>query len=37
MRFALEKLTGKKATDFPKARPPLPRASGLALPHKPEQ
>ena len=35
MMFALEKLTGKKATDLPKARPPLPRASGLALRHKP--
>lgn len=33
--FALEKLTGKKATDISKAKPPLPPLSRMALPHKP--
>src|ERR1022692_2611497 len=35
MMFALEKLTGKKAADVPKARPSLPPLSRLAQPHKP--
>jgi hypothetical protein len=35
MLFALEKLTGKKAPDMPMAKPSLPSASRLALPHKP--
>src|ERR1022692_3836723 len=35
IKFALEKLTGKKATDLPKARPSLPPLSRLAQPHKP--
>lgn len=35
MMFALEKLTGKKVAEMPKARPPLPPLSRLALPHKP--
>jgi len=35
LMFALEKLTGKKVADMPKAKPSLPRASGLTLPHKP--
>jgi len=33
--FALEKLTGKKAADMPKATSTLPPASRLSLPHKP--
>jgi hypothetical protein len=35
LMFALEKLTGKKATDIPKAKPPLPPVSRMALSHKP--
>jgi hypothetical protein len=35
LMFALEKLAGKKATDIPKAKPPLPPVSRMALPHKP--
>jgi hypothetical protein len=34
--FALEKLTGKKVADVPRARPPLPPMPGLALPRQPE-
>jgi hypothetical protein len=34
--FALEKLTGKKAADVAKARPPLPPTPRLTLPRKPE-
>ena len=34
--FALEKLTGKKAADVPKAKPPRPPAPRLTPPHKPE-
>ena len=34
--FALEKLTGKKAADVPRATPPQPPAPRLALPRKPE-
>jgi len=35
LMFALEKLTGKKAADLPKAKPSLPPVSRIALPHKP--
>jgi hypothetical protein len=35
MRFALEKLTGKKMADIPQANPSLPPPSRLALPHPP--
>ncbi len=34
--FALEKLTGKKAADVRRARPPVPPAPRLMLPRKPE-
>jgi len=34
--FALEKLTGKKAADVRRARPPVPPAPRLMLPCKPE-
>ena len=34
--FALEKLTGKKAADVPRAKPPLPASLDLTLPRKPE-
>jgi hypothetical protein len=34
--FALEKLTGKKAADVPRATPPWPPAAHLTLPRKPE-
>lgn len=34
--FTLEKLTGKKAADVPKAKPPVPPVPRLALPRKPE-
>ena len=34
--FALEKLTGKKAADVPRARPPVPPAPRLMLSRKPE-
>jgi hypothetical protein len=34
--FALEKLTGKKAADVAKAKPPLPPTPRLTLPRKPE-
>ena len=34
--FALEKLTGKKAADVPKAKPPVPPSPRLTLPRKPE-
>ena len=34
--FALEKLTGKKAADVAKAKPPLPATPRLTLPSKPE-
>jgi hypothetical protein len=34
--FALEKLTGKKAADVAKARPPLPPTPGLTPPRKPQ-
>jgi SEC-C motif len=34
--FALEKLTGKKAADVVKARPPLPPTPRLTLPRKPD-
>lgn len=34
--FALEKLTGKKAADVPKAKPAIPPAPRLTLPRKPE-
>jgi preprotein translocase subunit SecA len=37
MLFALEKLTGKKAADVPKARPPVPPVRRLTLPGKPKQ
>ncbi len=33
--FALEKLTGKKAADVPKAKPPVSRAPRFALPPRP--
>jgi hypothetical protein len=32
LMFALEKLAGKKATDIPKPKPPLPPVSRMALP-----
>ena len=35
--FALEKLTGKKAADVPRAKPPLPPMTRLAQPRKPER
>lgn len=35
--FALEKLTGKKAVDMPKAEPILPAVSRMALPHTSKQ
>ena len=34
--FALEKLTGKKAADVPRAKPPLPPMPRLTLPRQPE-
>lgn len=34
--FALEKLTGKKAPEMPKAEPPVPLSPRRALPRKPE-
>jgi preprotein translocase subunit SecA len=34
--FALEKLTGKKATDVAKAKPPVLPSPRLSLPRKPE-
>jgi hypothetical protein len=34
--FALEKLTGKKAADVPKPKPPVPPGPRLTLPRKPE-
>jgi hypothetical protein len=34
--FALEKLTGKKAADVAKAKPPLPPTPRLSLPRKPQ-
>jgi hypothetical protein len=36
LMFALEKLTGKKAADVAKAKPPLPPTPRLTLPRKPE-
>lgn len=36
MLFALEKLTGKKAADMPKTKPPVFPSPRLALPRKPE-
>jgi hypothetical protein len=36
LQFALEKLTGKKASDVAKAKPPLPPAPRLTLPRRPE-
>jgi hypothetical protein len=35
--FALEKLTGKKATDVPRAKPRLPQMPQLSLPRQPEK
>jgi hypothetical protein len=34
--FALEKLTGKKVPDVPRAKPPVPPPARLALPRKPQ-
>ena len=34
--YTLEKLTGKKAADVPRARPPLPPMPLLAPPRQPE-
>ena len=34
--FALEKLTGKRAADVAKAKPPLPPMPRMTLPRKPE-
>jgi hypothetical protein len=36
LMFALEKLTGKKAPEVPRARPPLPPKPHLSLPRQPE-
>jgi hypothetical protein len=36
LRFALEKLTGKKAADVAKVEPPLPSTPRLTLPRKPD-
>jgi hypothetical protein len=35
--FALEKLTGKKAADVPRSKPPLPPIPPLTLPRQPEK